>query len=130
MKKLGNVASLFLILFIIYYDLTAGSLPTITAEKTESTQAVDEITNNETTVTNTTPNPKPDSPKEIYQEYTVSPGETVLSIVEKIHLYRIPVSIEQIVYDFENLNPDVQANFIKQGFTYKFPLYPSPNGNQ
>jgi hypothetical protein len=58
-----------------------------------------------------------------YIEKKIIQGETVLSIIEQLHKEQIPVSIEQIITDFERLNPKDKADSIKVGKTYKFPLY-------
>lgn len=48
----------------------------------------------------------------------VKPGDTVMSIVGSAG------SPDDIVKDFEALNPNVKANAIQAGTAYKFPVYP------
>jgi hypothetical protein len=58
-----------------------------------------------------------------YVEVSVKAGQTVLSIVEGLHSGNSPVSIKQIVKDFEALNKKVEAQTIQSGKKYRFPIY-------
>ena len=99
--------SLFLFLaFTIYYDLTTGSLPQ-KSDKESQTQL------------QSTQQPDLQS-----IDVLIQPGDTVLSIHE--HLMNgeeSPVSISQLILDFEALNPGIQASQINIGMIYHFPVY-------
>ncbi|PSL42305.1 hypothetical protein B0H94_1164 [Salsuginibacillus halophilus] len=58
-----------------------------------------------------------------YIKHEVQPGETVLTIVEKIHHTQPPVSIEEIQTDFTALNNGQAPKHIQPGTAYRFPLY-------
>lgn len=58
-----------------------------------------------------------------YVEIKVKAGQTVLSIEEGLHKGNTPVSITQIVKDFEALNKKVDAQTIQTGKIYRFPIY-------
>ncbi len=53
----------------------------------------------------------------------VEPGYTVLSIVEELNIGPINASIQQIIFDFEALNPKTNASNIHIGKAYLFPIY-------
>ncbi|MRG86609.1 LysM peptidoglycan-binding domain-containing protein [Salinibacillus xinjiangensis] len=53
--------------------------------------------------------------------HTVSAGDTVLSIAEKVNSRSIP--IQKILEDFQTLNPDADPHNIRIGETYFFPEY-------
>ncbi|MFA8439591.1 hypothetical protein [Pueribacillus sp. YX66] len=57
-----------------------------------------------------------------YDEIVVLPGETVLSVLERIN-GTLPVSIEQALQDFAVINPSVDPMLIQAGKRYKFPVY-------
>lgn len=102
---------LFIICYSIYYDLSTGTLP-----------KADKPTTSETSSENY-PNIVVEEELFPAQEVVVQNGYTVLSIVEHLHDGPVPASIQQIVYDFQELNPGVAADNIKVGKTYLFPLY-------
>ncbi|MDE5413935.1 hypothetical protein [Alkalihalobacterium chitinilyticum] len=102
---------LFIICYSIYYDLSTGTLP-----------KAEEPTTNETSSENY-PNIVVEEEPFPAQEVVVQNGYTVLSIVEHLHEGPVPASIQQIVYDFQELNPGVAADNIQVGKTYLFPLY-------
>lgn len=109
MKRLFGLVIIALILFIIYYDLSKGTLP-ITIETTSAAQ-VENTEQEDTTV-------------EIeYFEKKVASGDTVLSIIESQLDAAIPVSIQKVIDDFSSLNKGVSAEKIQIGKTYKFPDY-------
>jgi len=107
MKRL--IFTLFIVLFsyIIYYDLKVGTLlfiqPTYNIERPSI--VVSKTVENE------------------YIIEEVKQGDTVLSIVERLHQNSLPVTIETIVSDFESLNPNTTAHSIHVGQNYKFPIY-------
>jgi hypothetical protein len=99
---------IFTILFLIacwtsYQDLTSGSLP---AGKNEAAT-------NQPQAQETAAVP--------YLRVTVSPGDTLLSITERVSS-RQP-DINQVIHDFLTLNPSVDPNHLKIGETYAFPVY-------
>ncbi|WP_102345578.1 hypothetical protein [Bacillus sp. Marseille-P3661] len=127
-KLLVTLISIF-VLYVIYYDLSVGTLsnPTsivllnsqTTAPQVES--STEEMSVKKTTTTENTPI----SEQGLYfQEVKVVGGATVLSIVEQIQDGPLPVSINQLVLDFEELNPNVKPESIQIGKVYKFPVYP------
>ncbi|MCO7175707.1 LysM peptidoglycan-binding domain-containing protein [Sporolactobacillus kofuensis] len=100
----------FTIIFILacwtsYVDLTSGSLPTGQAAQTTA-----QISEKATVA---------------YQRITVSPGDTLLSITERIN--ESEPSIEEILKDFAVLNPSVNPNHLQIGKTYAFPSYSKAN---
>ncbi len=108
MKRLMFILLLLLIIYATYYDLTTGTLPN--AEQNPSP-----IQTSQSNKDYSEPIP--------YQEVIVESGYTVLSIVEHLHEGPVPASIQQIIYDFKLLNPGIDADQIKIGKTYNFPLY-------
>jgi hypothetical protein len=59
----------------------------------------------------------------IYIEVEVKAGDTVLTIAEKITNKPIPVSITQLIEDFQALNEGTTPEKIQIGKIYKFPVY-------
>ncbi|WP_077621490.1 hypothetical protein [Sediminibacillus massiliensis] len=56
-------------------------------------------------------------------EVKVGPGDTVLSIIEEINHGGVLFPIEQIIADFETLNPDTDPHQIRTENNYYFPVY-------
>jgi len=110
MKRFSILLLCFFICYIIYYDLQVGTLP---------------VMNKKTVVHQTSPSVpgnKIEDKQGSYYEQTVKQGDTVLSITEKYH-GTLPISIDLLVKDFENLNPGVKAEEIQVGTSYLFPEY-------
>lgn len=107
MKKFSIGVFIFLLLYSIYFDLKVGTLPS--SAKTIEKPFIEETSKQETT--------------QPYQDIAVNPGETVLTIIERLHDGQLPVSIEKVVVDFETLNPDTSAHAIQANTTYHFPVY-------
>ncbi|MDR4888954.1 hypothetical protein RGU12_15700 [Fredinandcohnia sp. QZ13] len=105
MKRFFAFLAIAFILYIIYYDVSFGTLPVAKNETIEATEVIAQTPNNP------------------YTEIKVNAGDTLLSIVEKINEGKQISSIETVIKDFEVLNPDSQAELLKIGKTYKFPLY-------
>lgn len=108
LKKSFGVLFLFLIIYVIYFDLTVGTLPHLNSSKVVEALA------------------KPNTNSEInvpYFEAKVEPGDTLLTIVEHRIKKPLPVSIENLIHDFENLNPEQSTEKIQIGRTYRFPDY-------
>ncbi|WP_243290573.1 hypothetical protein [Bacillus sp. FJAT-47783] len=110
MKRIVSFFLFLLFIYIVYYDLKVGTLPTFQEKNVMEVVAQKENTNS-------TENDIQYVTKEVKQ------GETVLSIVEQLHKESVPVPIDTIVSDFERLNENTKANKIIIGQTYKFPMY-------
>ncbi|MFD2446077.1 hypothetical protein ACFSO7_19135 [Bacillus sp. CGMCC 1.16607] len=103
MKKLFGALIILLVCYIVFFDLTHGTLPTVN-EEIESTMAVE-----------ASGNP--------FFEEKVMAGDTVLTIIERKLNTQIPVSIDKIVTDFVKLNNGIYPEKIQIGKTYRFPDY-------
>ncbi|WHX99332.1 hypothetical protein [Neobacillus sp. DY30] len=107
MKRIGVLLLGLLTIYIIYIDLTAGTLPKNESQKTEQTVAtMTNITNSAASF-----------------EAEVEPGETLISIVENHIKKPLPVSIDELIEDFQSLNPGLSPEKIQIGSTYEFPDY-------
>jgi len=106
MKRFFAFLAIAFILYIIYYDVRIGTLPTTKGEKIEAVEVITTTQNN---------NP--------FMEVEVKPGDTLLSIVEELNEGKKMSSIESVIKDFEMLNPDSEAALLQIGKTYKFPIY-------
>ncbi|MCM2677820.1 hypothetical protein [Alkalicoccobacillus plakortidis] len=118
MKRLFICIALFIVLAGVVADLRTGSLPdqsvknstrpvqTSSGQKAIETEVVEETTTEETS-----------------QEVIVEPGHTVLSVIEHLHQGPVPVSIQQIIDDFKELNGSLEPDEIQIGKTYLFPIY-------
>lgn len=112
MKRLLAFIILFIFLYSTYYDLTIGTLPNglsnlateETLEEVEDDQEVHTIT------------------EEPFEIIRVQPGQTVLSVVEHLHTGPIPATIQEIIYDFKELN-GIEPEEMQIGHEYLFPLY-------
>lgn len=111
MKGFFGFILAILVVYSIYYDLQYGTIPNMTKAATVNSHAKfskKSHSNNHIAIP--------------YQKATVQPGDTVLSIVEKINGQQT-ASIQKVVHDFEILNPGVNANKVKIGHHYMFPVY-------
>lgn len=99
-----------LILYVIYIDLTAGTLPSIQSEKMEVKEVTAKVMENQETGLPAF-------------EAEVEPGETLISIVENNIDKPLPVSIDKLIKDFQSLNPGQTPEKIQIGKTYQFPDY-------
>ncbi|AST06765.1 LisM domain containing protein [Anoxybacillus flavithermus] len=100
MKKVFIFLVCIAICAIAYHDITKGTIHTIRAEKAFK--------------------PTKELP---YREVTVQRGDTLLSIIEREMNGKLPVSIDQLITDFQALNPHVNAHSLQAGKTYRIPLY-------
>ncbi|GAE24746.1 hypothetical protein JCM9140_698 [Halalkalibacter wakoensis JCM 9140] len=116
MKRIGVFFIILVILYSTYYDLTIGTLPNGLSDVTSPSQ--DEEMNDDNDLQEVMV-----EEFEPFQEITVEPGNTVLSIVEHLHEGPLSASIQQIVYDFQELNDGTKPEEIKIGETYLFPIY-------
>lgn len=125
MKKLIGTFIFIFVLYVVYYDLTQGTLskPTsiILVESKSNTQ-IDRKQKEQNEKEVAKVDHSLDSELH-FMEVKVTAGQTVLSVVEQIHNGPLPVSISQLVTDFQLLNPDAQPEKIQIGKVYKFPVY-------
>ncbi|KAB2338533.1 hypothetical protein F7731_02955 [Cytobacillus depressus] len=105
MKRLSLFLISILIIYVIYYDLTNGTLPA------DKEPAIEVMTKSETTLP--------------FFEKKVSSGDTVLSIIERNIKGPLSVSISEVIIDFKSLNDGLKPEEIKSGIIYKFPDYNS-----
>lgn len=104
MKKFLGTLVILLICYIVLFDLKHGTLPQATEKTTEKVSTVKSI-------------------ELSFFEEKVNAGDTVLTIVENRLEEPIPVSISEIVSDFEALNKGISPEKIQIGKTYLFPDY-------
>lgn len=107
MKKLFGVLFTLLIIYVIYIDLTAGTLPSAATEKVNPQVEASK---------------QPPSGIPSFQA-KVKTGQTVISIVENKLQKQLPVSISELIEDFQTLNPGKTPEKIQIGATYQFPDY-------
>ncbi|GLH64939.1 LysM domain-containing protein [Parageobacillus sp. G301] len=107
MKKAIRAFVLCLAIYIIYHDVTTGTL----IVSTKATAAPEHTTDGKINV------------HIPYQTVTVQPGDTLLSIMEELQNGPIPVPIDKAIADFEALNPGKKAQTLQIGKKYKIPIY-------
>ncbi|WP_342432329.1 hypothetical protein [Neobacillus sp. FSL H8-0543] len=107
MKRFLMVLLGLLTIYVIYIDLTNGTLPNSYTQKSEIVVA-------------TTASTKTSLPA---FEKEVQPGETVISIIEHQLDKPLPISIDELIQDFRKLNPGQAPEKIQIGSTYQFPDY-------
>jgi hypothetical protein len=108
MKKIAAIITAFIVVYSIYYDLTVGTVPgfgKVTLASSEIAEVQPLLNDNPYTLIET------------------KPGDTVLSIVEKLHQGPLPVPIDTIIQDFQELNQNLKPEKIQIGKQYKIPLY-------
>ena len=55
----------------------------------------------------------------------IKPGDTILSVSEKLNGENLNhIKIEEIIEDFNSVNPEVSTIELTPGLSYFFPLYP------
>ncbi|MBE3570656.1 MAG: hypothetical protein IMW92_11230 [Bacillales bacterium] len=106
MKRLGMLLALIVVIIAIGYDLKTGTLPSSHPKASPFSVAA-------TAVHSSIP----------YKEIKIHSGDTVLSIAERIQKGKLPVSIDEVIHDFETLNNGLKPEDIMVGRTYKFPVY-------
>lgn len=107
MKRIFLFLFGLLTIYVIYIDLTAGTLPKDETNKPEQTVV---------TMAN------PENTMDAF-EAEVEPGETLISIVENHIKKPLPVSIDELIEDFQSLNDGQAPEKIQIGSTYQFPDY-------
>lgn len=106
MKRLIGLLFTVLVLYVIYHDLTQGTIPQQQQQEEEELAV-----------------PASSSIQLPYSVEEVKPGDTVLSIVEKNSTHPLPVSISKVISDFRKLNEGIKPETIQIGHQYKFPTY-------
>ncbi|AIM15620.1 MULTISPECIES: hypothetical protein [Neobacillus] len=107
MKKLVGLILVILTIYVIFIDLTVGTIPSVSKTTVEST-------------IEDTKEPKSDIPS---FQAKVNPGETVITIVEHHLNQPLPIPISDLIKDFQQLNPGIKPEEIQIGSTYHFPDY-------
>ncbi|MFE7061078.1 hypothetical protein ACFVAD_02850 [Sutcliffiella sp. NPDC057660] len=114
MIRLFIAALICVTIFSIYYDLSKGTIPI--SNEQQATQVM--------TSPSLTEEPETEADHDAtYIEVEIKAGDTVLTVAERIANKPIPVSITQLVEDFQVLNEGMEPEKIQVGKTYKFPLY-------
>ena len=103
MRKLIILGVFAIVGWTSYYDVTKGTLTFLGSEL--PTQHISTV--------NTGVN---------YKTVHIQPGDTVLSIYEKLNPTS-EVAIQKVITEFSTLNKGVDPNHIQIGKDYKFPLY-------
>ncbi|PYZ94285.1 hypothetical protein CR194_01745 [Salipaludibacillus keqinensis] len=117
MRPIILLIILGIVLFSIRIDLTSGTIPSNQMEEPFNQQIHIED-NEEESLANSLN----------YQEVIVEPGQTVYGIVQQLHESQsFNVSLHDVLYDFEKLNPEVSAHYLIAGEAYKFPIYVMPS---
>lgn len=109
MKRILGLIILSLLIYVIYYDLSKGTLSLVQASNEVNKKAVVSEGDQELA----------------YFEKKVDSGDTLLSVVEESLKSSIPVSIEMVIEDFKELNNGLTPQEIQYGEIYKFPDYRS-----
>ncbi|MFZ7945415.1 hypothetical protein [Neobacillus sp. 19] len=108
MNKIVGFLFVILVIYVIYFDLTVGTLPASNTKQVDAKiESIEKLS-------------KTDIPSFAAE---VKPGETVISIVEHELNKPIPVSITDLIEDFSELNPGQSPEKIQIGATYLFPDY-------
>ncbi|WP_417899572.1 hypothetical protein ABN702_04480 [Bacillus haimaensis] len=114
MIRLFIAALICITIFSIYYDLSKGTIPIANVQQAAQVMTTPSLTEE--------PETESDS-NTTYIEVEVKAGDTVLTVAERIANKPIPVSITQLVEDFQILNEGMAPEKIQVGKIYKFPLY-------
>ncbi len=126
MKRLGILLLSIIVIYSIYYDFKEGTLLLLPAvADTANTQKELDVQSTNTVPSNEDTEELGKEIDKTFVEVTIQPGDTVLSLVEKERNAPIPVSIEQVVKDFEQLNDGTAPTKVQIGKEYKIPVYPN-----
>ncbi|MGG3913404.1 hypothetical protein [Rossellomorea vietnamensis] len=121
MKRMAIFFGIIILLYSVYYDLNKGTLRLLYKEATVASS--EPLVNGNQGDVPQEPVKRGEAPSSLpYVEMEVKPGDTVLSLVEDLLDGSIPVSIDRVIADFEELN-DVSPAKIQIGKTYKIPNY-------
>ncbi|WP_163101930.1 LysM peptidoglycan-binding domain-containing protein [Peribacillus alkalitolerans] len=115
MKKFIGTIMFLLIVYVLYYDLSIGTLPAVAPKASEPITKVK------------SDDKKASSTKAMdFVEVTVKPGDTLLSLIEKRE-GKLSQSIPKIIDDFILLNDGLAPDQIQMGKKYKIPTYQNAN---
>ncbi|WP_018661492.1 LysM peptidoglycan-binding domain-containing protein [Heyndrickxia acidiproducens] len=114
MKKIIAIFAALIMIYSVYYDIHVGTIPSASyAREIQPVSFENEIP----------------APEESIATVQVNPGDTVLTIVEKLSNTSSNLSIEKVIQDFSRLNNGITPEDIQIGQTYRFPIYHSSNQN-
>ncbi|WP_026692884.1 hypothetical protein [Peribacillus kribbensis] len=117
MRRLLYVLSFFFLLFIIYYDLTAGTIPVRhSVTSSGKLHVTEEPQEQENKQENKTDAGIP------FTETKIEAGDTILSIIEQRE-GKLNKPIEDVIADFRKLNNGKEPEDIQIGKSYKIPRY-------
>ncbi|QQZ11471.1 hypothetical protein I5776_08135 [Heyndrickxia vini] len=105
LKKFLAFVAVIIIIYSVYIDINFGTIPAVSQVTVKSEKNV------------TIEKPAP------YVNKKVIPGDTVLSIVEKINKSPLSIPIKQVIIDFKKFNHNITPEEIQIGQVYKFPIY-------
>lgn len=114
MKKLVGLLVFIIVMYAVYNDLTAGTLPAANMKIIEAKEKEVKKIEEETAGIP-------------YFEHEVKPGDTVLSVLDSNSKTPLAVPVSRAVEDFKRLNDGTDPQKIKFGRTYKFPDYSKGN---
>ncbi|MDL4841530.1 hypothetical protein [Aquibacillus rhizosphaerae] len=123
-KKTCLTLTMLFLIISIFKDLTVGTIiqDTNNHEESEIKEVVEKESKPEEVKSND--NNQPDETVRFkVKSYTAMPGDTVLSIVESLNNEKDSIQMEQIITDFEQLNPGISPHEIETNTTYLFPIY-------
>jgi hypothetical protein len=105
MKK--TIITIFIILFLIsiYKDLSFGT--DISTKEIQQENQIKIV----------------DNPSYEVIKVKMEPGDTVLTVVERLNPTRKNLNIESVIQDFTSLNPNVKPNELQHNRFYFFPKY-------
>ncbi len=113
----------FCIMFVVSIgkDLTTGTFP----KSVKSSAQQPKQSKAENTPEKEPPKERKNTENKRYEtvQHRVTSGETVLSIIEKLNSNGPPVTIKQMIKDFEHLNPEIEPHHIQTNQVYTFPIY-------
>ncbi|PAE08970.1 hypothetical protein CHI12_03910 [Terribacillus saccharophilus] len=111
-KRIGIFLFCCALFMSIWKDLTIGSpVPATPTETTTEETETDE---------------KQEMTQETFQPVLlqVKQGDTLLSVANELNNHDLRVTMEQVIVDFEELNPGKDPYALDAGSAYYFPHYP------
>jgi len=103
LKRISLYFIILLFIMSIYKDLTAGTNAQIPPPVTQE----DQVEDTEYSI----------------KQIKIKSGDTVLSVIEQIHGGMEGLSIDQILTDFQTINPNADPYHLHPNTFYYFPLY-------
>ncbi|UTR14410.1 hypothetical protein MM221_17885 [Salipaludibacillus sp. LMS25] len=111
MRPLILLCLVIIIGISVRIDLSAGTIPDQKGQPKSHLNTTEDTAHN---IENTL----------FYQEVIVEENQSVYSIVQQLHPREtFALSVEQVLADFEVLNPGVTPYQLSAGNAYKFPVY-------